>query len=115
MIIAARTMHITAGSGEVDAEVRLFQPETDEHLFICRYEIDWPEGTLRSQAQGNDMIEALHLALQKLGTEMYLSRYHHDGTLHWMSGWVGYNFPIPKNGRDLLIGDDQRFFGLDDK
>ena len=30
-----------------------------------------------------------------------------------MAGWEGYNFPLPKNGRDLLIGDDQRFFGLD--
>lgn len=115
MIIATRTMHIAASSGDFEAEIRLYQPEADEHLFVCRYEIDWPEGTIASKAQGNDMIEAIHLALQKLGTEMYMSRYHHEGRLTWMPGWIGYNFPVPINGRDLLIGDDQRFFGLDDK
>ena len=31
------------------------------------------------------------------------------------SGWVGYNFPILRDGRDRLFGDDQRFSGLDDK
>lgn len=115
MIVARRTMHIKTPSGQTDVEIRLFQPEPDDHVYVCRYEIDWPEGTIRSRAQGNDMIEALHYALQKLGAEMYMSRYHDEGSLSWMPGWVGYNFPIPKNGRDLLIGDDQRFFGLDDK
>lgn len=115
MIIAKRTMYIADRSGQLSVEIRLFQPQADDHVFICRYEIDWPEGQVSSQAQGNDMVEALHLALQKLGTEMYLSRYHHEGTLSWMPGWTGYNLPIPKNGRDLLVGDDQRFYGLDDK
>lgn len=114
MIIATRTLHITSGDGATPVEVRMFMPEPDDHLFVCRYEIDWPEGRVRSRAQGNDMVEAIHLALQKIGTEMYMSRHHHERTLSWAPGWTGYNFPIPKNGRDLLIGDDQRFFGLDD-
>jgi len=108
-------MTIGAGPNEKAVEIRLYQPERADPKWVCRYEIDWPEGTIRSQAQGNDMIEAIHMALQKLGTEMYLSRYHHEGSLHWMPGWVGYNFPIPKNGRDLLVGDDQIYFGPDEK
>lgn len=82
-------------------------PVALRHLMIA------PEGRVRSRAQGNDMVEAIHLALQKIGTELYMSRHHHDGTLSWKAGWTGYNFPLPKNGRDLLIGHDQRFFGLD--
>lgn len=113
MIIARRTMHVRSVNGDVPVEIRLFLPEAADHLYLCRYQIDWPDGTIESRAQGGDMIEAIHLALQKLGTEMYMSRHHHEGTLYWMADWVGYNFPLPKNGRDLLIGDDQRFHGLD--
>ncbi|WP_137150592.1 hypothetical protein [Devosia sp. FKR38] len=115
MIIAVRTLNINSAGKVTPVDVRIFMPEADDHVFICRYEIDWPDGTIASRAQGNDMVEALHLALHKLGSEMYMSRYHHEGTLSWRPGWVGYNFPLPKNGRDLLIGDDQRFFGLDEK
>ena len=113
MIIATRTMFIDTAAGARPVEIRLYQPEEAKPKWICRYEIDWPEGKIGSQAQGNDMIEAIHYALQKLGTEMYLSHYHHERKLRWLPGWVGYNFPVPKNGRDLLIGDDQTYFGLD--
>ena len=113
MIIGTRTLFVDTPEGEKPVPIRLYLPEREEPKWICRYEIDWPEGTVKSRAQGNDMIEAIHLALQKLGTEMCFSRYHHERKLWWMKPWVGYNFPIPKNGRDLLIGDDQKFFGLD--
>ncbi|MGV8853554.1 MAG: DUF6968 family protein [Devosia sp.] len=113
MIIATRTMHIRSDSGDISVAIRLFLPVPSGSGWDCPYEIDWPEGTVKSRAGGNDMIEAIHLALHKLGTEMYMSRYHHEGRLAWMPSWTGYNFPLPKNGRDLLIGDDQTFFGLD--
>jgi hypothetical protein len=113
MIIAKRTMRVRSSDRTIPVEIRLYLPEAADHLFLCRYQIDWPEGTIESMAQGSDMMEAIHLALQKIGTEMYMSRYHHEGSLYWTDGWQGYNFPMPKNGRDLLIGDDQRFFGLD--
>ena len=78
---------------------------------MCRYEIDWPEVTRKSFAAGLDSVQALHLALQKIGIDIYMSKHHESGALIWINPDDGYGFPVPKNGRDFLIGSDKTFEG----
>jgi len=111
MIVGNRTLTVLTAVGERPVEIRMCFPESVGTKLHCRYEIDWPEGVARSHAQGNDALHALHLAMQKIGTDLYTSRYHHERTMWWVKPWVGYGFPMPKAGRDLLIGDDAKFYG----
>ena len=111
MLIGSRLLKLKLGSGHRDLQVRLFVPEKGESDWSCRYEIDWPEGLRESAAYGIDAIQALHLALQKIGVDLYASDHHKTGTLMWEGTGGGYGFPVPKNLRDMLVGDDQRFDG----
>lgn len=46
-----------------------------------------------------------------VGTDIYTSDYHASGKLRWGEPGTGYGFPVPSSIRDLLIGDDKKFFG----
>ena len=111
MIIGTRTLTVETPDGDMPVVIRMFLPEPIETTWDCRYEIDWPEGTIKSHTQGNDALHAIELAMQKLGTEVYMSRYHHEGKMWWIKPWVGYGFPMPKEARDLMIGHDALFYG----
>lgn len=50
--------------------------------------------------------------MQKIGITLYMSRYHAERRLSWNADWDGYGFPVPKNGRDLLVGQDAEFYGV---
>lgn len=110
-LIGIRTLTVATPNGDRPVAIRLFGPEPAGSKWDCRYEIDWPEGTTKSHAQGNDALHALHLVQQKIGTELYMSRYHHERKMWWIKPWVGYGFPMPKGARDLLIGTDAEFYG----
>ncbi len=111
MPIATRILTVQYEAGSIAIAIRVFRPETDGTDRTCRYEIDWPEGLRASAVCGLDSVQALHLALQKLGADLYGSRYHAAGRLSWGPLGSGYGFPVPKNGRDFLIGDDKRYEG----
>jgi len=112
MIAGTRTLTVvTDGGAEIPVEIRIFCPEVSGAKWDCRYEIDWPEGTWKSHTLGNDALHALHLAQLKIGTDLYMSRYHHDRRMWWQKPWIGYGFPMPKDARDLLIGHDREFYG----
>ena len=53
-----------------------------------------------------DSVQALLLALQAIGAELYRSEHHLSGRLLWEKEGGGYGFPVPRNIRDLLVGDD---------
>jgi hypothetical protein len=55
--------------------------------------------------------QAIHLTLQIIGSQIYFSDYHKTGRLYFEKLGTGYGFPVPKNARDLLVGDDKRFDG----
>ncbi|WP_375463193.1 DUF6968 family protein [uncultured Methylobacterium sp.] len=63
--------------------VHLHAPELDDGAWICRYEIEWPEGTRSSYGAGFDAVQAIHLTLQKIGLELYKSEPHAKGRLAW--------------------------------
>ena len=69
-------------------------------------EIGWPDGVRRRFAGAGDSVQAILLAMQMIGTEIYTNPYHASGRLRWERDGGGYGFPVPKTIRDLLVGDD---------
>lgn len=110
MKMAERILKFKSGKSDLDVAIKLFTPERDGNAWKCRYEINWPEGKWESYAGGFDSMQALVLALQKIGTEIYFSDYHKSGNLFWDVPNSGYGFPLPKDVRSSLIGDDAKYF-----
>jgi hypothetical protein len=106
VIIAHRRLIVSSPSGNKEVPIRLFQPEENDGTWVCRYEIDWPNRKWSSFAGGIDSIQALILALQKIGIEIYTSSYHLSQSVKWIEQKKGYGFPVTSNVRDLLVGDD---------
>ncbi len=111
MLLGTRVLHVKRRVGTVEVPVSLFVPVEDELGWKCRYNIGWP-GKIRSSAVwGIDALQAIHLAMQKIASDLYASRYHKQGRLSWPGQGAGYGFPITRNGRDLLVGHDKEFDG----
>jgi hypothetical protein len=110
MLLGTRVLHVKRRTGTVEVPVRLSVPVEDELGWKCRYDIGWPGKVRSSAAWGIDALQAVHLTMQKIASELYASRYHKEGRLSWGEGG-GYGFPMPKNGRDLLVGYDKEFNG----
>lgn len=111
MIVASRVLKIINDDQSMTAVVNIFMPEMHEADWICRYEIHWPDRKRSSFVAGIDSVQALHLVLQKIGIDIYMSDYHMLGHLIWTEAGEGYGFPVPKNGREFLIGQDKEFDG----
>ncbi|MEW6451159.1 MAG: hypothetical protein AB1490_10945 [Pseudomonadota bacterium] len=110
MIIASRLLILRSDPQDVEIAVLIHAPEMDSVDWICRLEIEWPEGRAERWAAGVDAVQALALALEMIGTEIYASPHHETGHLEWLAPGRGYGFPVPNNIRDLLVGDDRKFF-----
>jgi hypothetical protein len=96
--------------GAVDLPVHLHAPEERGGSWICDYEIGWPGEPRTGTVWGADAVQAIILALQMIGTDLYTSGYHRAGELTSKEQGGGYGFPVPANLRDRLIGDDAKFF-----
>ncbi|MGV3491638.1 MAG: DUF6968 family protein [Devosia sp.] len=116
MVIATRSLTVRTKAGlEALVALRLYLPVAVGNEWDCRYEIDWPEDgwparTIKSHAVGSDALHAIQLAMQKLGVELHMTSYHRDGTMRW-EHWDGYGIALPKEGRDLMRGDDAKYYG----
>ncbi len=110
MIIASRSLKLRQGSADFEVPVRIHAPRKNDAEWICDYEIGWPEGARNSYAGSLDAVQALQLALQKIGIELYTSEHHKAGHLRSGNAWNGYGFPVPANAKDLLVGDDAKYF-----
>jgi hypothetical protein len=111
MSFVARELAVVDKAGRHPVPIRLFPPEQNDRSWICRYEIEWPERLRSGAGYGVDGIQALTIALQNIGVELYASAYHQAGTLFFDKPGNGYGFPIAKNARHLLVGDDATFDG----
>lgn len=110
MVIATRTLKLHQDGADCDVCIRIFAPEQQAPgEWSCTYEIDWPEGTRKFAAHGADSVQALLLALNMIGSEIYASNYHKSGALSSADAWQGYGFPVPPSLRGLLIGDDAKY------
>lgn len=110
MKIADRVLTMRNGDVNIKIPVRLFAPElaTNGNWF-CRYEIDWPDKKSELSVGGIDSAQALVLALQIIGAEIYSSSYHEQGKLFWDAPGRGYGFPVVSTYRNLLQGDDAKY------
>ena len=110
-MIGLRMLTLATPVGEKDVPVTIEAPVGAGRDWRCSYEIGWPSGARRKQANGVDAIQALHLALQRIGTDLYTSNEHAEGRLRWETPGGGYGFPVPKNLRGALVGLDKEFDG----
>jgi hypothetical protein len=111
MLIANRVLNFSGKSGDVKIPIRVFAPERKGPAeWSCRFEIDWPDGKRKATAAGFDSVQALVLALQMIGAEIYSTGYHKSGKLFLESPGHGYGFPVTAGLRDLLVGDDVKYF-----
>ena len=108
-MIATRTLKLRRDEDLFEIAIRVFAPEGAGREWSCRYEIDWPEGTEVMEAWGVDSVQALVLAFQMIGAEVYTSSYHKSGRLMFEQPGKGYGFPVPESIRHLLIGDDRKY------
>jgi hypothetical protein len=110
MVIASRILRLRQDQAEALVEVRIFAPQEEEdRSWVCRYEIDWPGERRNMDVFGVDAVQALVLALQTIGAEIYTSDYHKSGKLFVEALGHGYGFPVMPALRDLLQGDDARY------
>jgi len=110
-MIGIRTLQVTLPTGEQQVLVTLESPEKSGDDWVCSYKIGWPERTKSFFARGFDALQAVHLAMQMVGAELYTSTYHQQGKLRWGKLGEGYGFPVTPSLRYLLIGEDKRFDG----
>jgi len=110
MRMATRVLRVKTPEGTVELPIHIHIPEEAEGSWGCRYEIGWPGEPRTRTARGADSVQAVILALQMIGTELYTSGYHKAGELLPGGNNNGYGFPVPANLRDMLIGDDAKFF-----
>ncbi len=55
-------------------------------------------------------MQALVLTLGMIGANLYASDEHKEGRLGWSKIGAGYGFPVMSTMRDLLVGDDAKYF-----
>lgn len=108
-MIATRTLKLQRENDVFDIVIRIFAPEGSGLAWSCRYEIDWPEGRQVMKAWGVDSVQAILLAFQMIGADIYTSSYHKSGRLLFEAAGQGYGFPVPESIRDLLIGNDRTY------
>jgi hypothetical protein len=110
MMIADRLLTLNNSATNIKIAIRIFAPEAGSNgNWFCRYEIDWPDKKSEMRVGGVDSAQALVLALQIIGAEIYSSSYHEQGNLFWDSPGQGYGFPVVPTYRDLLQGDDAKY------
>jgi hypothetical protein len=111
MIIAERIVMLREAAIDRAVPIRIFAPRAEpEGHWTCRYEIGWPHGVKAHDVGGVDAVQALLLALSTVGVELYTSDAHKEGRLRFERESSGYGFPVLAGLRDLLEGDDRKFF-----
>ena len=111
MLIASRDLNLRDGDALRKIPIRLFLPvQLGNGTWTCRYEVEWPDEPSMNEGSGVDAIQAIIIALQMVGAEIYTSSYHQAGILYLDAAGQGYGFPVPHAIRDLLVGDDAKYF-----
>jgi hypothetical protein len=110
MLIASRALTLRNGNDGIQIPIRIFAPEkAASGSWFCHYEIDWPGENHKMDVGGVDSVQALVLALQLIGAEIYSSNYHESGQLFFDKPGTGYGFPVVPTLRDFLQGGDAKY------
>jgi hypothetical protein len=108
MIVAERILEWRGAQGAKPIHVKIFVPQRTNQAWTCTYAIDWPDGEKEKTASGIDAMQALMIALQMIGSEIYTSRYQKDGSVTF-AGSNGCGFPVPPTLRHLLTQEDAKY------
>jgi hypothetical protein len=98
MVIGTRVLTLRTEAGEVPVPVTLHGPVEDHLGWGCRYEIGWPAGPVTQTIYGIDALQAVDLAMQKVGADLHGSEAHAEGRLS-MAGRKGYGFRMSRRLR----------------
>jgi len=110
MVIADRVLTLRHGADDIKIPIRIYAPVNEKPgVWGCRYEIEWPDKKSTIEIFGFDSMQAILLALQTIGAEIYTSNYHKSGQLFLEKPGNGYGFPVVPTFRDLLEGDDAKY------
>lgn len=110
MVIGSRVLTLQGEHDDIKVAIRISAPQLENTgAWGCQYEIDWPEGKHAVTIFGFDSAQALLLAMQTIGVEIYSSSYHKAGKLFLDKPGNGYGFPVVPTLRDLLEGDDEKY------
>jgi hypothetical protein len=103
--IAMRSLEL-AGEilGEVTVGIR--HPLPDRGAYKCEYQIVGIGSGKVRYAMGADSMQALILALQAIGGDLYTSEAAKEGRLTWSSS-PNLGFPVPDVIADLVPNDEQ--------
>lgn len=103
-VIATRALTLRGDDGDKEIVIVIGKPRpfdggTD---FLCPYQIRGMERKKVTYAGGVDAVQALELALAKIGAELYTSEAAKSGKLRWDGGDAGdLGFPVPATLQDL--------------
>ena len=110
MIIARRLLTLREENKEIPVAIEIRAPERCSNIeWRCYFTIDWPGERAERWGTGIDAVQSLLFAMQMIGAELYASESHKQGRLFWETPGTGYGFPVTRNIRDLLVGDDKKF------
>jgi len=107
-VVASRILMMGTDGGDVEVPVTIYRPVDKADHWRCEYEIGWPDRRKNFAAHGIDAVQALLLAAQMVGVELYSSEAHEAGRLKWDEPGGGYGFPLSYGVRDLYQGRDRQ-------
>ncbi len=105
--IAQRVLKFGASGASGIVPVTIYLPRASGNDWCCAYEIGWPTGTRQGQAFGVDSVQALLLAMQTIGAELYATRPSGIDDLQWLEKGGGFGFPLSPAVRDMAVGEDR--------
>jgi hypothetical protein len=103
MIIATRILRLIGDDGDIEVPVTIHMPVEDDRAWRCDVEIGWPRLRFADRVLGVDAVQALQLAMLRIGIQLEASQYHRAGLLIFEEDHPGYGFPIglaPEAGRE---------------
>ena len=104
-IIATRELDIADSGAKVTVGIGTPKNFPDSSDYYCPYEIRGLGNDKVRYAGGIDAIQALLLALQRVGAELYTSEECKAGMLIWAGGQEGnLGFPVPDSISDMIPG-----------
>lgn len=106
-----RSVYIRENALEREVPIIIHPPRPVLGGWECHYDIGWPSNPRSGRIVAYDEIQAMLYAIQNIGIDLYASRYHAEGRLRWVEGVEGYGFPLPRGGRDIMVGIDEDEFG----
>jgi hypothetical protein len=107
VVIASRSLTMEVDGGEVAVPITIYAPVDKTDHWFCEFEIGWPGQPKRSKGNGIDAVQALLIALEMIGINLYSSDAHEQGRLKLDEPHGGYGFPLNAALRDLYEGRDR--------